>query len=79
MIYALACSTTYPVAVIVTSLFRAGILTQETIVVDIAIIGVLVIPGRGANFEKPGRLQKHGRLKTWTIFCAEKTWTIRTK
>ena len=40
MIYALACSTTYPVAVIVTSLFRAGILTQETIVVDFAIIDV---------------------------------------
>ena len=28
------------------------------------------------KFWKPGHLQKHGRLKTWTIFCAEKTWTM---
>ena len=38
---------------------------------------VLVIPGRGAFFEFPGRLQKPGRLNTWTIFCAEKTRTVQ--
>ena len=42
------------------------------------VVGVLVIPGRGANLEKPGRLEKHGRLKTWTIFHAGKTWTTWT-
>ena len=38
---------------------------------------VLVIPGRGAYFELPGRLEKHGRLKTWTKFCGQKTRTIK--
>ena len=38
---------------------------------------VLVIPGRGAHFELPGRLEKHGRLKTWTKFYVQKTRTIK--
>ena len=34
--------------------------------------GVLVIPGRGAHFELPGRLQKPGRLNPGRYFALRK-------
>ena len=48
-------------------LLRLGFLTENT-----GFIGVLVIPGRGAYFELPGRLQKHGRLKPGRYFAPRK-------